>query len=120
LLMVGGISYDSDEGRNYASAITALMHGRANYMSARIAASRGPFPGFGPNLTAMLNVMEMHASAARSLDLSGATAHLIKAAAEEWGEALELGRTHGYRNAQVTVLAPTGTIAFMMDCDTTG
>src|SRR5690606_3117815 len=115
LLMAGGIPYDSDSGRNYAAAITALMHGRANSMSARIAASRGPFPGFGPNRTAMLNVMEMHASAARSLEPSGATAGLIKAAAEEWDEALELGGNHGFRNAQVTVLAPTGTIAFMMD-----
>ena len=120
LLMARGLPYDSAEGRNFAAAVTALMHGRANAMSARIAASAGVFPGFPPNRSAMLRVMEMHASAARGLGTAGAPRDLVEAAAKSWEEALALGKSHGYRNAQVTVLAPTGTIAFMMDCDTTG
>ncbi|HKP96163.1 MAG TPA: vitamin B12-dependent ribonucleotide reductase [Fibrobacteria bacterium] len=120
LLMARGLPYDSEEGRNFAAAITALMHGRANAMSARIAAAAGPFAGFPPNRSAMLRVMEMHASAARALETAGVPRDLGRAAAAAWEEALSLGKIHGYRNAQVTVLAPTGTIAFMMDCDTTG
>ncbi|MDB5050627.1 MAG: ribonucleoside-diphosphate reductase, adenosylcobalamin-dependent [Fibrobacteres bacterium] len=120
LLMARGLPYDSAEGRNFAAAITALMHGRANAMSARIAAARGPFAGFPPNRSAMLRVMEMHASAARSLEATGVPRDLSLAAGRSWEEAVSLGKAHGYRNAQVTVLAPTGTIAFMMDCDTTG
>ena len=120
LLMARGLPYDSAEGRNFAAAITALMHGRANDMSARIAAAAGAFPGFPPNRSAMLRVMEMHASAARGLGKAGAPRDMVEAAAKSWEEALALGKVHGYRNAQVTVLAPTGTIAFMMDCDTTG
>ena len=120
LLMARGLPYDSDEGRAYARAVTALMHGRANSMSARIAAIKGAFNGFSPNRSAMLRVMEMHAAALRAPESRDAPAGLAKAASKAWEEALALGRAHGYRNAQVTVLAPTGTIAFMMDCDTTG
>jgi len=120
LLMSIGLPYDSDEGRDYAAAVTALMHGRANAMSARIAAVVGPFSGFPPNRSAMLRVMGMHVSAARSLGKAGAPAALRTAAQRALEEAVALGKAHGYRNAQVTVLAPTGTIAFMMDCDTTG
>jgi ribonucleoside-diphosphate reductase alpha chain len=120
LLMSRGLPYDSAAGRNFAAAVTALMHGRANAMSARMAAAAGPFPGHGPNRSAMLKVMGRHAAAARALDASGVPPELLLAAGKAWEEALVLGKAHGYRNAQVTVLAPTGTIAFMMDCDTTG
>jgi ribonucleoside-diphosphate reductase alpha chain len=120
LLMSRGLPYDSAAGRNFAAAVTALMHGRANAMSARMAAVAGPFPGHAPNRSAMLKVMGRHAAAARALDVSGVPPELLLAAGNAWEEALALGRAHGYRNAQVTVLAPTGTIAFMMDCDTTG
>jgi ribonucleoside-diphosphate reductase alpha chain len=120
LLMSRGLPYDSAEGRNFAAAATALMHGRANAMSARIAAALGPFEGFAPNRSAMLRVMEMHASAARALEPAGVPRDLSQAALRACEEAAALGKAHGYRNAQVTVLAPTGTIAFMMDCDTTG
>jgi ribonucleoside-diphosphate reductase alpha chain len=120
LLMSRGLPYDSAEGRNFAAAVTSLMHARANAMSARIAAVKGPFAGFPPNRSAMLRVMEMHASAARGLEATGVPRDLHKASLRAWEEAVALGKAHGYRNAQVTVLAPTGTIAFMMDCDTTG
>ncbi|MDB5106784.1 MAG: hypothetical protein JWP91_4473 [Fibrobacteres bacterium] len=120
LLMSRGLPYDSAEGRNLAAALTALMHGRANAMSARIAAAKGAFEGFPPNRSAMLRVMEMHASAARAAESTGVPRDLAKAAVKACEEAVSLGKAHGYRNAQVTVLAPTGTIAFMMDCDTTG
>ncbi len=120
LLMARGLPYDSAEGRNFAAAVTALMHGSANAMSARIAGSMGAFEGFASNRSAMLRVMGMHASAARSLDGTGVPRDLSVAALRACDEALSLGKVHGYRNAQVTVLAPTGTIAFMMDCDTTG
>ncbi len=120
LLMARGLPYDSEEGRNYAGAITALMHGRAYAMSARIAAAKGPFAGYSPNRSAMLRVMAMHAAAARALEPAGLPRELGVAAKRACEEALSLGKAHGYRNSQVTVLAPTGTIAFMMDCDTTG
>jgi ribonucleoside-diphosphate reductase alpha chain len=120
LLMSQQLPYDSDAGRNLAAAITALMHGRANAMSAKIAASKGPFLGFSANRSAMLAVMEMHALAARTLVMGAGHEALLKAINAAWIDALDLGKRFGYRNAQVTVLAPTGTIAFMMDCDTTG
>jgi ribonucleoside-diphosphate reductase alpha chain len=120
LLMSLGLPYDGAEGRNFAGAVTALMHGRANAVSARMAEALGPFPGFAPNRSAMLRVMEKHAAAARSLETAGVPRDLARAAGKAWDEAVELGKSRGYRNAQVTVLAPTGTIAFMMDCDTTG
>jgi ribonucleoside-diphosphate reductase alpha chain len=120
LLMAEGLPYDSEEGRALAAAITALMTGEAYLQSARIAAKMGPFPGFEPNREPMLEVITMHRDAAHRLPLRGIPPELRQAAVEVWDEALELGRSVGYRNAQVTVLAPTGTIGFMMDCDTTG
>ncbi|MFO0889449.1 MAG: vitamin B12-dependent ribonucleotide reductase [Isosphaeraceae bacterium] len=119
LLMANGLPYDSDAGRAWAAAITAIMHGQAYLSSAEHAANVGPFEGFALNREPMLKVMEMHRSAAEAIDAS-APEELRLAASAVWAECLEMGRKHGYRNSQVTVLAPTGTIAFMMDCDTTG
>ena len=119
LLMAAGLPYDSEQGRAQAAAITAIMHGQAYLTSAEHAANVGPFEGFAVNREPMLHVMEMHRDAAESIDPS-APAELLDAARSVWAECLEMGRKHGYRNSQVTVLAPTGTIAFMMDCDTTG
>ncbi len=114
-----GLPYDSDEGRALAAAITAVMHGQAYLTSAHHAAQVGAFDGFAVNREPMLRVMEMHRDAAESISRS-APEELLAAARAVWAECLEQGRKHGYRNSQVTVLAPTGTIAFMMDCDTTG
>ena len=119
LLMGSGLPYDSDAGRSLAAAITAIMHGQCYLTSAEHAAHVGPFDGFALNREPMLKVMEMHRAAALAID-SSAPADLRAAASAVWAECLEHGRKHGYRNSQVTVLAPTGTIAFMMDCDTTG
>jgi ribonucleoside-diphosphate reductase alpha chain len=119
LLMASGIPYDSDAGRALAAAITAIMHGQAYLSSAEHAAHVGPFEGFALNREPMLKVMGMHRDAAEAIDGS-APAELRATASAVWSECLEQGRRHGYRNSQVTVLAPTGTIAFMMDCDTTG
>ena len=119
LLMASGLPYDSEKGRALASAITAIMHGQAYLTSAEHAAHIGAFDGFAVNREPMLHVMEMHREAAEAIDRS-APADLLAEARSVWSECLELGRKHGYRNSQVTVLAPTGTIAFMMDCDTTG
>ncbi|NUN51663.1 MAG: vitamin B12-dependent ribonucleotide reductase, partial [Planctomycetaceae bacterium] len=120
LLMAHGVPYDSDEGRAYAGAVTAIMTGEAYRASAEVAAAMGPFPGYADNAEAMLGVIAMHRDAAWGLAQAAAPADLVDAARSVWDEALDLGRESGYRNAQVTVLAPTGTIAFMMDCDTTG
>ncbi|MGV8041563.1 MAG: vitamin B12-dependent ribonucleotide reductase [Thermoanaerobaculaceae bacterium] len=120
LLMTEGLPYDSAEGRAYAAAITALMCGEAYLQSARIADAMGPFPGFAVNREPMLEVIEMHRSAAHRLPTRGIPGELRQQATVAWDEAFELGKLAGYRNAQVTVLAPTGTIGFMMDCDTTG
>ena len=117
--MASGLPYDSDQGRAQAAAITAIMHGQAYLTSAEHAANVGAFEGFALNREPMLRVMEMHRDAAEAIDPS-APAELLDAARSVWAECLEMGREHGYRNSQVTVLAPTGTIAFMMDCDTTG
>jgi ribonucleoside-diphosphate reductase alpha chain len=121
LLMARGLPYDSDEGRAYAAAITALMTGRAYRKSAEIAARMGPFAGYRPNAGAMIGVMSMHRAAVGNIEHSDVVPKdLLGAARKAWDEALNLGEVHGYRNAQATVLAPTGTISFMMDCDTTG
>jgi ribonucleoside-diphosphate reductase alpha chain len=120
LLMSLGLAYDSDEGRRYASAITAIMTGRAYAQSSRMAAVKGPFADFEQNREAMLSVMAKHRAAAHALPDGGPGAPVIEAARTTWDEAVELGQKHGYRNAQATVLAPTGTIGLMMDCDTTG
>ncbi len=119
LLMATGLPYDSDAGRSLAAAITAIMHGQCYLTSAEHAAHVGAFEGFALNREPMLKVMEMHRAAALAIDAS-APADLRATASAVWAECLEHGRKHGYRNSQVTVLAPTGTIAFMMDCDTTG
>ncbi|MEP7105386.1 MAG: vitamin B12-dependent ribonucleotide reductase, partial [Chloroflexota bacterium] len=120
LLMSMGLAYDSDEGRRYAAAITSVMTGRAYAQSARMAEVKGPFAEFEPNREPMLRVMNKHRSAAYDLATEGEAGVVVKAARETWDNAVELGKRHGYRNAQSTVLAPTGTIGLMMDCDTTG
>ena len=121
LLMARGLPYDSDEGRAYAAAITALMTGRAYRKSAEIAGRMGPFAGYQPNAAAMIGVIAKHRAAVGNIgDPKTVPADLLGAARKAWDDALDLGEVHGYRNAQATVLAPTGTISFMMDCDTTG
>jgi ribonucleoside-diphosphate reductase alpha chain len=120
LLMSQGLPYDSDEGRNVAASLTSLMCGEAYRMSAEIAEGMGPFPRFRSNRAPFLEVVGMHKAAAETVAAAGVQPDLWRAQREAWAEALELGKRHGYKNAQVTVLAPTGTIAFMMDCDTTG
>jgi ribonucleoside-diphosphate reductase alpha chain len=124
LLMALGIPYDSDAGRAYAAGITALMTGHAYATSAAIAERTGPFDAYEINREPMLRVIGQHRDAAYQIPMLGVAAsnleELIGAACEAWDGALELGHAHGYRNAQTTVIAPTGTIAFMMDCDTTG
>ncbi len=120
LLMAFGLPYDGDKGRNLAAALTSLMCGEAYRMSAEIAAAMGPFVRFEENRKPFLEVIEMHRDAAYMVPPSGVPADLMKLSRRSWDEALELGTQHGYKNGQVTVLAPTGTIAFMMDCDTTG
>jgi ribonucleoside-diphosphate reductase alpha chain len=120
LLMALGMPYDSDQGRSYAAAITALMTGEAYLQSARIAEQMGPFAGYAPNREPMLKVIERHKAAAYKLEPSYVPLDLLRAARESWDDALKVGTAAGYRNSQATVIAPTGTIAFMMDCDTTG
>jgi len=121
LLMSRGLPYDSDAGRDYAAVITAVMHGAANAQSARIARDHGgPFPGYEKNSEPMLRVMRKHRAALKDIDRTHVPKDLFNAAKTVWDECIELGEQHGYRNAQATVLAPTGTIGFMMDCDTTG
>jgi ribonucleoside-diphosphate reductase alpha chain len=121
LLMSRGLPYDSDEGRAYAAAVTALMTGRAYRKSAEIAARMGPFAGYQANAGAMLGVISKHRAAVGNIENPHAVPDdLLSAARKSWDDALDLGEVAGYRNAQATVLAPTGTISFMMDCDTTG
>jgi ribonucleoside-diphosphate reductase alpha chain len=121
LLMADGLPYDSDEGRAYAAAITALMTGRGYRKSAQVAKRMGPFAGYAPNAAAMLGVVAKHRAAVGNIQHAEAVpGELLSAARRAWDEALDLGEVAGFRNAQATVLAPTGTISFMMDCDTTG
>src|SRR5688500_4469690 len=121
LLMSRGLPYDSDEGRAYAGAITAVMTGEAYAQSARIARDHGgPFGGFERNRDSFLRVMRKHREAVGEINAKHVPADLYAGAKQAWDEAVELGEDFGYRNAQATVLAPTGTIGFMMDCDTTG
>ncbi|MDC0708508.1 vitamin B12-dependent ribonucleotide reductase [Stigmatella sp. ncwal1] len=120
LLMACGLPYDSAQGRNYAGAITSLMCGQAYAMSARLAERMGPFTGYAQNAEPMLGVIRKHRKAGHQLAPEGVSLELHAAQKSAWDEALALGTEHGFRNSQVTVLAPTGTIGFMMDCDTTG
>jgi ribonucleoside-diphosphate reductase alpha chain len=120
-LMSNGMPYDSDPGRGTAAAITALMTGRAYRRSAEVAAALGPYEHYEVNRDAHNDVMSMHRDASYAIpDSTCADEQLLTAARRSWDEAVELGEVHGYRNAQATVLAPTGTISFLMDCDTTG
>jgi ribonucleoside-diphosphate reductase alpha chain len=119
-LMAAGLPYDSDAGRAWAAAITSIMTGEAYAQSARIAAHTGPFAGFARNREPFLGVMRKHGEHVEHIDRRLVPAELLQAARATWAEAVRLGTHHGYRNAQATVLAPTGTIGFMMDCDTTG
>ena len=120
MLMSLGLPYDSDGGRNFAGAITAIMCGQAYLTSARIAGGVGPCPGYAENEESFLEVIRMHWNAVNALDSKLVQPAMFKAAEECWRNAYELGSRTGFRNAQTTVLAPTGTIGFMMDCDTTG
>jgi ribonucleoside-diphosphate reductase alpha chain len=120
LLMAQGLPYDSDEGRAWAGAITALMTGHAYATSARTAARMGPFAGFHENVGPMLNVLRMHRDAVAAIDEEQVPTDLLSAAQEAWDSAVELGDQYGVRNSQASVLAPTGTIGLLMDCDTTG
>ncbi|MEZ5065764.1 MAG: vitamin B12-dependent ribonucleotide reductase [bacterium] len=119
LLMIKGVPYDSDEGRAICGAITSIMTGRAYRVSAEIASRKGPFPGYHPNADSMREVMCMHRDAVDRVPRS-CPAEMIAAAKEDWRDAVAFGDRYGYRNAQVSVLAPTGTIGLLMDCDTTG
>jgi ribonucleoside-diphosphate reductase alpha chain len=121
LLMSRGLPYDSDAGRDYAACITALMTGEAYAQSARVARDQGgPFAGYDANREPFLRVMRKHRDAIKDITQKNVPADLYNAARQAWDDAVELGEDFGYRNAQATVLAPTGTIGFMMDCDTTG
>ena len=121
LLMSRGLPYDSDGGRDYAGAITALMHGAAFAESSRVARDHGgPFTGYEKNKDPMMRVMRKHRAAIKDIDKTNVPKDMLEAAKEVWDEVIEMGEQHGFRNSQATVLAPTGTIGFMMDCDTTG
>ena len=121
LLMSMGIPYDSPQGRDWAAAISAIMSGQAYLTSARISSeATGPCPGYAVNEDCFLDVIRMHRDAVKGIDSKRVPAAMYRAAEECWVNAYELGKKAGYHNAQVTVIAPTGTIGFMMDCDTTG
>ena len=120
-LMANGLPYDSDKGRGTAASITALMTGRAYLQSAKVAASLGPYDEYAKNREAHNNVMRMHRDGAYAIpDATCEDRALLTASRDTWNEAVAVGEVYGYRNAQATVLAPTGTISFLMDCDTTG
>ena len=120
LLMARGLPYDSDAGRDYAGAITALMSGASFAQSARLAEAKGPFAGYEKNREPMLRVMRKHRDATRKINATHVPLDLLQAAKQSWDEVVTLGERQGFKNSQISVLAPTGTIAFMMDCDTTG
>src|SRR4051812_44554667 len=120
LLMARGLPYDSDEGRDFAAAVTSILSGESYAQSARIAEKIGPFAGYAVNEEPFLRVIDKHRRNAYRINTRPLPADLADAASKVWDEAYSLGQQHGYRNAQISVLAPTGTIAFMMDCDTTG
>ena len=116
--MTSGLAYDSDEARGLCGVITALLHGAACLASTELAAAVGPFDEYENNREPMMHVMEMHWE--KVDEIKGCAGYLQEAARDLWDKVLAHGRRHGFRNAQATVLAPTGTISFMMDCDTTG
>ena len=120
LLMARGLPYDSAAGRDYAGAVTALMSGAAYLQSTRIAAIKGPFEGYEANRQPMLQVMRNHRAALKEVEPAHVPLELLNAAKKSWDGVVEEGERNGIRNSQISVLAPTGTIAFMMDCDTTG
>lgn len=120
MLMVSGIPYDTPQAQAICAALTAIMTGHAYKTSAEIAASKGPFPGYKKNEAPMLRVMRKHRDASYKISREDCWEDLMVAAQEDWDEAVELGKKHGYRNAQASVIAPTGTIGLLMDCDTTG
>jgi ribonucleoside-diphosphate reductase alpha chain len=120
LLMSMGLPYDSDEGRNLAAAVTSIMSGVGYDQSARIAEKQGTFEGYAANQDSMLRVMQKHREAAYTIPETGVPHYILERAHTAWDEALGQGEKSGYRNAQISVLAPTGTIGFLMDCDTTG
>ena len=121
LLMSRGLPYDSDAGRDYAATITAIMHGAAYAQSSKVARDHGgPFAGYEANREPFLRVMRKHRAALKDIDKTHVPKELMQSAKAVWDEVIEMGEEHGFRNAQATVLAPTGTIGFMMDCDTTG
>ena len=120
LLMARGLAYDSDEGRNYAAAVTSLMTGQAYYQSAKMAEAMRPFNYYKLNEKPFLKVIGMHRDRAYAVDDKGVPDDLLVESRHAWDNSLELGLSHGFRNAQVSLLAPTGTIGFLMDCDTTG
>ena len=120
LLMARGVPYDAEAGRDYAAAITALMSGASYAQSARAAEAMGPFEEFEPNREPMLRVMRKHRDEVKKIESAHVPLEILQAARTSWDEVVELGESHGLRNSQISVLAPTGTIAFMMDCDTTG
>jgi len=120
LLMARGLPYDSDEGRDYAAALTSILSGESYAQSSRIAEKLGPFEGYAVNEEPFLRVIDKHRRAAYKINMRNVPADLAEAATKVWDEAYALGKVHGFKNAQISVLAPTGTIAFMMDCDTTG
>lgn len=120
MLMAQGLPYDSEEGRAQAAAVTALLTGHAYATSARLAKRVGPFAGFRKDREGMLHALRMHREEVSKIDASKVSEELLSAAASAWDEAVELGEVYGVRNSQASVLAPTGTIGLMMDCDTTG
>jgi ribonucleoside-diphosphate reductase alpha chain len=120
LLMSLAVPYDSDAGRDICGAVTALMTGESYAQSSRIAENMGPFSGYAKNRESMLDVMRMHRDSLRPIKEENVQPQLLRVARESWDTAVEHGEKFGYRNSQVSVLAPTGTIGFMMDCDTTG
>jgi ribonucleoside-diphosphate reductase alpha chain len=120
LLMSMGVPYDSDRGRDFAGAISGIMCGQAYLTSARIAASSGPFPGYEKNAQPFLEVIRMHRDAVHGINHRNVPAEMFQNAKKCWEDAYDLGKQSGFRNGQMTVIAPTGTIGFMMDCDTTG
>jgi ribonucleoside-diphosphate reductase alpha chain len=120
LLMAQGLPYDSDEGRAQAAALTAIMTGHSYATSAKVAKRVGSFSAFDRDRDGMIRVLKKHRAAVNEIDASQVSEELLQAAASAWDDAVELGERYGIRNAQASVLAPTGTISFMMDCDTTG